>query len=100
MEHLTVSRKLVGPASLTNILKTVDNIFANRCSRRLERPIRLQKFLIRRGLISKDKTDISCNLSAALQNHNHARTALDRSKTPSCRNREYYTLTYTTVNTC
>ena len=35
MEHLTVirSRKLVGPASLANTLKTVDNIFANRCSR-------------------------------------------------------------------
>ena len=37
MEHLTVirSRKLVGPASLANNLKTVDNIFDNRCSRRL-----------------------------------------------------------------
>ena len=35
MERLTVmkSRKLAGPASLANILKTVDNIFANRCSR-------------------------------------------------------------------
>ena len=41
MERLTVmkSRKLAGPASLANILKTVDNIFANRCSRRLGRPI-------------------------------------------------------------
>ena len=44
VEHLTVirSRKLAGPASLASILKTVDNIFANRGSRRLERPIRLQ----------------------------------------------------------
>ena len=42
MERLTVmkSLKLAGPASLANILKTVDNIFANRCSRRLGRPIR------------------------------------------------------------
>ena len=42
MERLTVmkSRKLAGPASLANILKTVDNIFANRCSRRLGRLIR------------------------------------------------------------
>ena len=33
LEHHTVirSRKLFGPASLANILKTVDNIFANRC---------------------------------------------------------------------
>ena len=33
MEHLTIIRscKLAGPASLANILKTVDNIFANRC---------------------------------------------------------------------
>ena len=48
LEHLTVSYKimysgkLAGPASLANILKTVDNIFANRCSRRLETPIGLQ----------------------------------------------------------
>ena len=45
MERLTVmrSRKLAGPASLANISKTVDNIFVNRCSRRLKRPIRLQR---------------------------------------------------------
>ena len=44
MERLAVIRslKLSGPASLANILKTMDNIFANRCSRRLEGPIRLQ----------------------------------------------------------
>ena len=41
MERLNAmrSRKLSGPVSLANILKTMDNIFANRCSRRLERPI-------------------------------------------------------------
>ena len=45
MERLTAmrSRKLAGPASLANISKTVDNIFVNRCSRRLERLIRLQR---------------------------------------------------------
>ena len=45
MERLTVmrSRKLAGPASLANISKTMDNIFVNRCSRRLKRPIRLQR---------------------------------------------------------
>ena len=45
MERLTVikSRRLAGQASLDNILKTVDNIFANRCSRRLGRPIFLAR---------------------------------------------------------
>lgn len=47
MESLTVirSRKLAGPASLANILKTVDNIFANRCSQRLERQIHMEEDL-------------------------------------------------------
>ena len=42
MEHRAAirSRKLAGAESLSNILKTADNIFpANRCARRLERPI-------------------------------------------------------------
>ena len=32
-------RKQTDPASLVIVLKTVDNILANRCSRRLGRPI-------------------------------------------------------------
>ena len=49
MERLTVIklRRLAGPASLDNILKTVDNIFANRCSRRLGRPIFLTQHCVR-----------------------------------------------------
>ena len=46
LEPLTVirPRKLSCPASLVNTLKRVDDIFANRCSRRLHKPIRLQSY--------------------------------------------------------
>ena len=65
MERLTVmrSRKLAGPASLANISKTVDNIFVNRCSRRLERPIRLQRSSSLKTKLSARLSTIS-NLSA------------------------------------
>ena len=57
MERLTVikSRKLAGPASLANILKTVDNIFANRCLRQWS-----CDFLPRKTPVAQKHRMISC----------------------------------------